>query len=71
MSVLPIGGVLTENPSDAVTAILAFTGLFGGAAHYGAILARQKKDEVDRATALGFFIGIGLGVLILVRDYLR
>jgi hypothetical protein len=71
MSFLPLAGVLTENPSDAVTAILGFTGLFGGAAHYGAILARQKKAEVDRATALGFFIGSGLGVLMLVKDYLR
>lgn len=71
MSVLPIAGVLTENLSDAATAILAFTGLFGGAAHYAAILARQKKAEVDRATALGFFIGIGLGALMLVKDYLR
>jgi len=71
MSFLPVAGVLTENLSDAATAILAFTGLFGGSSHYGAILAGKKKNAVDRATAFGFFMGIGLGALMLVRDYLR
>lgn len=71
MSFLPVAGVLTENLSDAATASLAFTGLFGGAAHYGAILAGRRKAAVDRATAFGFFIGIGLSALMLIRDYLR
>jgi len=71
MSFLPVAGVLTEDLSDAATVILAFTGLFGGAARYGAILAGQRKAAVERATAFGFFIGIGLSSLMLVRDYLR
>jgi ABC-type Mn2+/Zn2+ transport system permease subunit len=68
---LPVAGVFTENASDAVSTMVAFTGLLCGAAHYGAILARRKKSEVDRATGFAFFIGMGLGFLLLVKDYLR
>lgn len=68
MSNLLFGGIFTGALSGAVAALVAFTGLFGGAAHYGAILAGRDKPEIERATAFGFFIGFGLGVLVLVID---
>jgi hypothetical protein len=71
MDLLPVARVFTETLSDAITSILAFTGLLSGSAHYGAILARRKKSEVDKATSYAFFLGIGLGLLLLGRDYLR
>jgi hypothetical protein len=62
-----LAGVFTQSLPDAITALVAFTGLFGGAAHYAAVLARWDKDRVERATATGFFFGFaacGLGLLI-------
>jgi hypothetical protein len=50
--------------------LIGFTGLFGGAAHYGAVLAGRSEREVERATGFGFFFGFGLGTLVLVIDSL-
>jgi hypothetical protein len=60
--------LLASSLPDAVAAVLAVTGLFGGSAHYAAILARWEKDEVERATAFGFFFGFGLSLLGLGID---
>ncbi len=65
---LVFGGIFSSALSGAVAALVGFTGLFGGAAHYGAVLAGRTKPEAERATALGFFFGFGLGVLVLVID---
>jgi hypothetical protein len=67
---LVFGGIFSNALSGAVAALVGFTGLFGGAAHYGAILAGRTKPETEQATALGFFFGFGLGVLVLVIDSL-
>jgi hypothetical protein len=67
---LLFGGIFTDELSGAVAALIGFTGLFGGAAHYAAILAGRAKAEVERATAFGFFWGFGLGILVLVTDSL-
>jgi hypothetical protein len=67
---LPLGGILTDALSGAIAALVGFTGLFGGAAHYGSILTGRTKAETERATALGFFVGFGLGILALVIDAL-
>lgn len=65
-----LGGILTDALSGAGATLIAFTGLFGGAAHYGAILAGRTEREIERATAFGFFVGFGLGVLVLLIDSL-
>lgn len=65
---LVFGGIFTNALSGAVAALVGFTGLFGGAAHYGAILAGRTRPEIERATAFGFFAGFGLGALVLVID---
>lgn len=62
------GGIFTDALAGAVATLLGFTGLFGGAAHYGAILAGRTEREIERATALGFFFGFGLGAFALVID---
>jgi hypothetical protein len=67
---LRFGGIFTNELSGAVAALVGFTGLFGGAAHYAAILAGRDKAETERATAFGFFFGFGLGALALVVDSL-
>ncbi|HEY8502579.1 MAG TPA: hypothetical protein VIL21_07815 [Solirubrobacterales bacterium] len=70
MRELAFAGIFTRTFSDAAAALIAFTGLFGGAAHYSAILARRDKDEVERTTAFGFFLGFGLGAIVLLVDVL-
>jgi hypothetical protein len=67
---LRFGGIFTNELSGAVAALLGFTGLFGGAAHYAAILAGRAKAEVECATAFGFFFGVALGTLVLLTDSL-
>lgn len=63
-----IGGIFSSALSGAVAVLVGVTGLFGGAARYAAVLAGRGKPEVERATALGFFFGFGLGVLALLID---
>jgi hypothetical protein len=70
MTGFAFGGIFTNALSGAVAALVGFTGLFGGAAHYGAILSGRTKAETERATALGFFAGFGLGSLVLIVDSL-
>lgn len=53
---LPLGGIFTDAVSGAVAALLGFTGLFGGAAHYAAVLAGRSEREVEQATGIGFFL---------------
>jgi hypothetical protein len=67
---LVLGGIFTDALSGAVAALIGFTGLLGGAAHYAAVLAGRTEREVERATAIGFFLGFGLGALALVIDAL-
>lgn len=70
MFFLLIAGVLTSTVSDSVATVVAVSGFFGGAARYSAVLARRELDEVERATANGFFFGFFLGLLCLLVDYL-
>ncbi len=67
---LRFGGIFTNELSGAIAALVGFTGLFGGAAHYAAILAGRTQAEIERATAIGFFFGVALGALILLVDSL-
>lgn len=64
------GGIFTDALAGAGATLLGFTGLFGGAAHYGAILSGRTKPAIERVTAVGFFFGFGLGVLVLAIDAL-
>ncbi len=63
-----LGDIFTKTLSGAVAALIGFTGLFGGAAHYAAVLAGRSQREVERATGFGFFFGCALGVLVLTID---
>lgn len=67
---LVLGGIFTDALSGAVAALIGFTGLFGGAAHYAAVLADRSEREVERATGIGFFLGFALGAVALVIDAL-
>jgi hypothetical protein len=49
---------------------IASTGLIGGTAHYGAVLAGRTEPEVELATAVGFFVGLGFGGFALLVEAL-
>jgi len=65
---LVLAGIFTNALSGAATLLIGASGLIGGAAHYAAVLARKTEQEIERATAAGFFLGFGLGVLALLID---
>ncbi len=65
-----LAGIFTGALSGAVAVLIGVTGLFGGAAHYAAVLAGRSEREVERATAIGFFLGSALGALALAVDAL-
>lgn len=65
---LSLAGIFTDALSGAVALLIGSTGLIGGAARYGAVLANRAQREVERATAFGFFLGFGLGTLALLVD---
>jgi len=67
---LLIAVILSGTFGNSLASVFAITGFFGGAARYSAVLARKKHDEVERATANGFFFGLFLGLLCLLVDYL-
>ncbi len=65
-----LGSVLTQDLSGAIALIVACAGLFAGAARYAATLMRRSKEEIDLATAYGFFFGAALGCFIVLLDLL-
>ena len=65
---LHFGGILSGELSGAGALLITSTGLIGGAARYAAVLSERTEREIERATALGFFFGFGLGALALAID---
>jgi hypothetical protein len=66
----PTGSLLIDFASGAVAILVGFTGLCGGTAHYGAILFRLPKPDVERVTGIGFFVGLVAGVSVLLIEAL-
>jgi hypothetical protein len=65
---LALGGIFSGGLSGAVAALIGFTGLVGGAGRYGAILLGRMPGEIERATALGFFGGLGIGCFAILIE---
>jgi hypothetical protein len=61
-------GIFSGDISPVIASLVGFTGLVGGVGRYRAILQGRASNEVDRATALGFFGGLGLGCLAVVIE---
>jgi hypothetical protein len=57
---LVLAGIFTNTLSGAVAVLVGFTGLFGGAAHYAAVLAGRTEREIERATGFGFSSALAL-----------
>jgi len=61
-------GLLAEPIASALAVLVGCTTLIGGAAHYGSVLARRRKRDVDLMTGVGFFIGMVFGIGALLID---
>lgn len=66
---LPLAGIYLEAFSSAAALLALSTGLIAGASRYGAVLADRTERMTERATAAGFFLGLGLGLLAIVSEY--
>jgi len=64
---LAIFGIANGLSGIAAT-LVGFTGLGGGAGRYVAVLAGRTSHTVERATAVGFFVGFGVGCLALLLE---
>lgn len=69
MIVLPTAGIYAEAFSSAAGLLALSTALIAGATRYGAVLADLDERMIERSTAAGFFLGLGLGPVALVSDY--
>jgi hypothetical protein len=58
-----------EALSGAITLIALSTGVIGGTARYAAVLGGRSEPEIERATAIGFFVGLGFTALALLSEY--
>lgn len=67
---LIFSSILTEDLPDTVATLIGVTSIFGGGARYAAVLADRPERDVERATAVGFFVGFGIAILILAIDAL-
>lgn len=67
MTGLVLGSIVTS-----VNHVLSFaavvTAALTGAARYAAVLSGADENQVERATAYGFFLGAGLSVGLLLLD---
>lgn len=68
--VAPNVGVFVDALSGPAAVIISFTGLFGGAAHYGAILAKCSDQDIERITGVGFFTGAFVAFIAIGLDTL-
>jgi hypothetical protein len=68
MEIVVLAEIFTEAASDAAALALASTGLIGGGSHYASVLMRRTEVEIERVTAIGFFVGLGFGGAALLAE---
>jgi hypothetical protein len=64
-----IASIHSEALSSAAAVVALTTGVIGGAARYAAVLSGRSEHEVEQATAIGFFVGIGFTIMALASEY--
>jgi hypothetical protein len=47
---------------------VVLSGVFAGIARAYAVLHRASPDQIERATAVGFLLGVALAMVLLVGD---
>jgi len=64
-----IATIHSEALSGAAAVVALATGVIGGAARYTAVLSGRSENQIERNTAIGFFMGLGLAAIALVSEY--
>jgi len=64
-----IASISSEALSSTAAVVALTTGVIGGAARYAAVLIGRSEHGVERATAIGFFVGLGFTAMVLVSEY--
>ena len=70
MEALVLAEMFTEASSELLPLLVASTGLAAAASRYAVVLAGASEDGIERATAIGFFSGLGFGGLGLLLEAL-
>jgi hypothetical protein len=65
----PLAGINAVVFSSAAGILALSTALIAGATRYGAVLADLNERMIERSTAAGFFLGLGLGLVALASEY--
>lgn len=59
---------ITELVNGAAGLVVVMSGVFAGGTRSLAILLRVPTEDVDRVTAVGFLVGAGVAMVILVNE---
>jgi hypothetical protein len=60
-----VGAVTASGVNDYLGVAVAITGLFVGVSRYGAVLQGASKPGVERATGVGFFVGLLVSAIVI------
>ena len=64
-----VASIHSEAISGAAALVALATGVVGGAARYAAVLSGRSEHQVERATAIGLFVGLGFTAVVLASEY--
>jgi hypothetical protein len=60
-----LGAITARGVNDYLSLAVAITGLFVGVSRYGAVLQGASKPRVERATGIGFFVGLVVSAIVI------
>jgi hypothetical protein len=66
--VLPLADIYSGEVAGPAVFLASATWLVGGASRYATVLAGRSQRQVERATAIGLYVGIALGLLTLITN---
>jgi hypothetical protein len=68
MSGFAAGAVVVEAVGDVVAFGAAVTAFVAATLRYRAVLRRERDEQIGRATAVGFFVGLLLTAALIAID---
>lgn len=63
-----VAGVVIDVVTNVAGTMIVLTGLFAAALRAGAVLAKSPSERVEMQTALGFFWGMAMAMMLLALD---
>jgi hypothetical protein len=62
---------LAEPLASALAIVAGCTTILGGVGHYGGVLMRKPRNQVEYMTGAGFFAGLTVSVLIVLAMFIK